>query len=138
MAKEEQVVCGCGKSIGISKQKMHETSKGHKAWVIEFVQDVVADNPSTTVVKVDLEPTPLHEGLQSVVDIWKQGPIAQARQARKVFSWHDWPNSEQPLTVREFLISQDIPLIDTPEGFSDGQMRTYALQREKELMHGRN
>ena len=71
-----------------------------------------------------IEQPELHEEIQEALKIGKKDPIECAREMRQVFSRNNWPNREQPKSVRQVLVDGGIVLMDINHWeLTEGQAR---------------
>ncbi len=130
-ATREKKECGCGAMIAATGQKMHETSKAHRAWVESQATSVTApiSEPAVitvqAVIEVVVEADPEIENIDAMV---KRGanPLFIAKTVRKeIFNPRRWPNAEHPGDVAAFLDEHKIPLCNLPRHVTPSEANTY-------------
>lgn len=158
MTTKQRHTCGCGQEITDSGVVTHEKSRRHQLWEdgqtvapegdpslgvapvasVDSLPDdeqsereaaytFSAEGPPTDAPPVELE---LHHELKVIVES-KQSPINKAKAIRRVFSYHDWPDTENPMTVLEVLVAGGVPYHETRNGFDVTVTRKNRVEWEK-------
>ena len=130
----ERVNCECGReNIHPSGIRGHRVSNAHlllESMQAGAVTERTSVSPAPTASPAPANPIDPDE--QAILDAYHDGPVMQAKMTRALFSARRWPNKERPGTVRDWLGGHHIPVIDTPKGFTDGEMRAYVRDRQRE------
>ena len=119
--------CPCGKAdLSSAQMTMHRRSKAHKDWAIENgeVEDVAPAGDSD---------------FEGILEAARQGEDVRhvAKMARSIFRARGWPNEEHPETVRDWLESHNIPIIDVPvHSDPDEQRKHVAAEMERIRLAG--
>ena len=104
--------CPCGKAdLSSAQMTMHCRSKAHKEWATangEVEDEVEGEVP-------DEAPTG-DSDFEGILAAARQGEDVRhiAKMTRSIFRARGWPNDEHPETVRDWLESHNIPIIDVP------------------------
>ena len=112
--------CPCGKTgLSSAQMTMHNRSKAHKEWAGdngEVVQDVDRD----------------FEGILAAA---RQGEDVRhiAKMTRSIFRARGWPNEEHPETVRDWLESHNIPIIDVPIHSDPDEQRKHVAEEMERI-----
>jgi hypothetical protein len=112
--------CPCGKTgLSSAQMTMHNRSKAHKEWAGdngEVVQDVDRD----------------FEGILAAA---RQGEDVRhiAKMTRSIFRARGWPNEEHPETVRDWLESHNIPIIDVPIHSDPDEQRKHISEETERI-----
>tara|TARA_R100000750_G_scaffold27477_1_gene17556 strand:- start:23 stop:361 length:339 start_codon:yes stop_codon:yes gene_type:complete len=98
---------------------MHNRSKAHKEWAGdngEVVQDVDRD----------------FEGILAAA---RQGEDVRhiSKMTRSIFRARGWPNEEHPETVRDWLESHNIPIIDVPIHSDPDEQRKHVAEEMERI-----
>ncbi len=119
--------CPCGKTdLSSAQMTMHKRSKAHQEWEAlqggeGVVVEAVADD-------ADRE-------LEGILAAARNGGDVRhiAKMARSTFAARDWPNEEHPETVRDWLESHNIPIIDVPNHSDPDEQRKHIAQETERL-----
>ena len=112
--------CPCGKTgLSSAQMTMHNRSKAHKEWAGdngEVVQDVDRD----------------FEGILAAA---RQGEDVRhiSKMTRSIFRARGWPNEEHPETVRDWLESHNIPIIDVPIHSDPDEQRKHISEETERI-----
>ncbi len=112
--------CPCGKTgLSSAQMTMHNRSKAHKEWAGdngEVVQDVDRD----------------FEGILAAA---RQGGDVRhiSKMTRSIFRARGWPNEEHPETVRDWLESHNIPIIDVPIHSDPDEQRKHVAEEMERI-----
>ena len=116
--------CPCGKTgLSSAQMTMHNRSKAHKEWAGdngEVVQDVDRD-------------------FEGILEAARQGEDVRhiSKMTRPIFRARGWPNEEHPETVRDWLESHNIPIIDVPiHSDPDEQRKHISAETERIRLAG--
>ena len=116
--------CPCGKTgLSSAQMTMHNRSKAHKEWARddgEVVQDVDRD-------------------FEGILEAARQGEDVRhiSKMTRSIFRARGWPNEEHPETVRDWLESHNIPIIDVPiHSDPDEQRKHISAETERIRLAG--
>jgi len=116
--------CPCGKTgLSSAQMTMHNRSKAHKEWAGdngEVVQDVDRD-------------------FEGILEAARQGEDVRhiSKMTRSIFRARGWPNEEHPETVRDWLESHNIPIIDVPiHSDPDEQRKHISAETERIRLAG--
>ena len=122
--------CPCGKTdLSSGQMTMHRRSKAHQQWE-------AAEGGVETVVT---EEDPGLEGILAAARLGED-PMHLAKMTRSFFASRDWPNDEHPLTIKEWLESHNIPIINVPSHSDPDEGRKHIaseMQRLKEAGWGK-
>lgn len=126
-------ICGCGKEVSGKPNagRMHEQSATHLKWELEQLRDQVSQANHDKEAKT--APTLVDPDLDHILGMARAGesPLALAKLVRVVWNRHDWPDKSQPMTMRAFLETHNIPILDPPSRhMTEGEVNTW---REREL-----
>ncbi len=115
--------CPCGKTdLSSAQMTMHRRSKAHKDWAAENgeVEDVPPAGDSD------------FEGILAAA---RKGEDVRhvAKMARSIFRARGWPNEEHPETVRDWLESHNIPIIDVPTHSDPDEQRKHIANEIERL-----
>ena len=112
--------CPCGKTgLSSAQMTMHNRSKAHKEWANGEVVEAVSED---------------HELEGILAAARKGGDIRHiAKMARSTFAARDWPNEEHPETVRDWLESHNIPIIDVPIHSDPDEQRKYVAAETERI-----
>ena len=122
--------CPCGKNdLSSAQMTMHCRSKAHREW------EAAEGGVETLVTGED-------PGLEGILAAARLGedPMHLAKMARSLFASKDWPNDEYPLTIKEWLESHNIPIINVPSHSDPDEGRKYIaseMQRLREAGWGK-
>jgi len=105
---------------------MHRRSKAHQDWAAENgeIEDVASAGDSD---------------FEGILEAARQGEDVRhvAKMARSIFRARGWPNEEHPETVRDWLESHNIPIIDVPiHSDPDEQRKHVAAEMERIRLAG--
>ena len=112
--------CPCGKpGLSSAPRPMPNRSKAHKDWA-EAYGEVVE------VVDRDFE---------GILGAARQGEsvLHIAKMVRSIFRSRGWPNEEHPETVRDWLESHNIPIIDVPNHSDPDEQRKYIADETERI-----
>jgi hypothetical protein len=104
--------CPCGKTnLSSAQMTMHNRSKAHKEWANGEVIEAVPEDSAL-------------EGI--LVAARNGGDIRHiAKMARSTFAARDWPNEDHPGTIKDWLESHNIPIINVPPHSDPDEQRKY-------------
>ena len=112
--------CPCGKTgLSSAQMTMHNRSKAHKEWAGdngEVVQDVDRD-------------------FEGILEAARQGEDVRhiSKMTRSIFRARGWPNEEHPETVRDWLESHNIPIIDVPIHSDPDEQRKHVAEEMERI-----
>ena len=112
--------CPCGKTgLSSAQMTMHNRSKAHKEWAGdngEVVQDVDRD-------------------FEGSLEAARQGEDVRhiSKMTRSIFRARGWPNEEPPETVRDWLESHNIPIIDVPIHSDPDEQRKHVAEEMERI-----
>ena len=112
--------CPCGKTgLSSAQMTMHNRSKAHKEWAGdngEVVQDVDRD-------------------FEGILEAARQGEDVRhiSKMTRSIFRARGWPNEEHPETVRDWLESHNIPIIDVPIHSDPDEQRKHVAEETERI-----
>ena len=112
--------CPCGKTgLSSAQMTMHNRSKAHKDWA-------EANGEVVEVVDRDFE---------GILEAARQGEsvLHIAKMVRSIFRSRGWPNEEHPETVRDWLESHNIPIIDVPNHSDPDEQRKYIADETERI-----
>jgi len=115
--------CPCGKTdLSSAQMTMHKRSKAHQEW--EGTQGgVVAVAESGD------------KDFDGILDAARQGEDVRhiAKMVRSIYRARGWPNEEHPETVRDWLESHNIPIIDVPNHSDPDEQRKYIAEETERI-----
>ena len=117
--------CPCGKAdLSSAQMTMHKRSKAHQEWeALQGGEGVVVE-----AVAEDRE-------LEGILAAARNGGDVRhiAKMARSTFAARDWPNEEHPETVRDWLESHNIPIIDVPIHSDPDEQRKHISEETERI-----
>ena len=117
--------CPCGKAdLSSAQMTMHNRSKAHQEWEASHSGEGVV----VEAVAEDRE-------LEGILAAARNGGDVRhiAKMARSTFAARDWPNEEHPETIRDWLESHNIPIIDVPNHSDPDEQRKHIAQEMERL-----
>ena len=114
--------CPCGKTdLRSAQMTMHNRSKAHKEWEGALSDAGIA--VEAVAVSEDRE-------LEGILTAARNGGDIRhiAKMARSTFAARGWPNEEHPETVRDWLESHNIPIIDVPNHSDPDEQRKHIAE----------
>ena len=123
--KVTKVTCECGAEIAKGALVMHQTGKVHAAAMAALEPKTDTPAPIDTVGQVVVagltadgtsdDVPELHPTLVNILT-WPRRDSSDlkniAKTARHLFAAQGWPNQEHPGTVRDFLVENEVPIIE--------------------------
>jgi hypothetical protein len=106
--------CPCGKTnLSSAQMTMHNRSKAHTEWAEangEVVEAVSEDG-----------------ALEGILAAARDGGDIRhiAKMARSIFAARGWPNEDHPGSIRDWLESHNIPIINVPSHSDPDEQRKY-------------
>ena len=112
--------CPCGKTgLSSAQMTMHNRSKAHKEW---------AGDNGEVVHDVDRD-------FEGILEAARQGEDVRhiSKMTRSIFRARGWPNEEHPETVRDWLESHNIPIIDVPIHSDPDEQRKHVAEEMERI-----
>ena len=142
-APKEKYTCGCGNRVTRGYEKSHEAGDKHREWAeLQSLEEAAAETQNLIKntpepegsdphdlddlftangqgdapipVVISKEP-PLDPELQTVLDS-NQSLVNKAKSLRRIFSVRNWPSSQHPGTIKDFMDEYAIPYHETFSG----------------------
>ena len=122
-----RIDCPCGKTdLSSAQMTMHNRSKAHQEWEASqggegvVVEAVVADED---------------RDFKGILEAARNGGDVRhvAKMARSTFAARGWPNEEHPETVRDWLESHNIPIIDVPNHSDPDEQRKHIAEETERI-----
>jgi hypothetical protein len=113
--------CPCGKAdLSSAQMTMHRRSKAHKEWAVE------SDEVEVATEDYDF---------QGILKAASKGEDVRhiAKMARSIFRARGWPNEDHSGTVRDWLDSHNIPIIDVPAHSDPDEQRKYIASETERI-----
>ena len=120
--------CPCGKTdLSSAQMTMHNRSKAHKEWAVETDEVTETDEVAEEVV--------VDQDFNGILAAARGGEDVRhiAKMARSIFRVRGWPNEEHPETVRDWLDSHNIPIIDVPTHSDPDEQRKYIAEETERI-----
>ena len=119
--------CPCGKTgLSSAQMTMHKRSKAHQEW-----EGALSEAGITVEAITESE----DHDFMGILNAARQGEDVRhiAKMTRSIFRSRGWPNEEHPETVRDWLESHNIPIIDVPNHSDPDEQRKHIAQETERL-----
>ena len=119
--------CPCGKpDLSSAQMTMHKRSKAHEDW------EATLSDAGITVEAITESDA---RDFTGILDAAKQGEDVRhvAKMVRSIFRSRGWPNEDHPETVRDWLESHNIPIIDVPNHSDPDEHRNHIAEETERI-----